>query len=125
MIKPGTRVKMSSELKRALRASHTRYAHLDEQNFDLTHTQEFGTCIGVVLGLTDYNNHIDEYDPKKIGPEVDVMWMPDGLVYSYRQHMLIVLRDTSPLPFSAEVAISIRHDPHLHRALMLVIAAIR
>jgi len=50
------------------------------------HVEEFGECVGVVSGPTDYNNvpsgHVD-YDPNKVGPELDVRWEPSGLRYAY------------------------------------------
>jgi hypothetical protein len=48
--------------------------------------REFGRCIGVILGPVDYNNckpGDPEYDPSKIGPELDVRWQPSGLRYGY------------------------------------------
>jgi hypothetical protein len=50
------------------------------------HIEEFGDCVGVVSGLTDYNNvppgHAD-YESDKVGPELDVRWEPSGLRYAY------------------------------------------
>jgi hypothetical protein len=50
------------------------------------HVDEFGESVGVVQGLTDYNNckpGDPEYDLDKVGPEWDVRWEPDNLRYAY------------------------------------------
>jgi hypothetical protein len=39
------------------------------------HVREFGSCTGVVLGLTAYKSCL--------GPEIDVRWFPSGLRYAY------------------------------------------
>jgi hypothetical protein len=39
------------------------------------HIIEFGSCVGVVIGPTDYGTCV--------GPEIDVRWLPSGLRYSY------------------------------------------
>ena len=46
------------------------------------HIEEFGDSVGIVDGLTDYNN-MGERDPGKIGPEVDIRWQPNNLRYAY------------------------------------------
>lgn len=63
-MKPGTRVKMSEQFKQLL-----------TQNEAAEHVKEFGHCIGVVEGLTDYGT--------QQGPEVDVRWFPSNLRYAY------------------------------------------
>lgn len=58
------------------------------------HVTEFGDCIGIVEGLTDYNNckpGEPGYDIRKVGPEVDVRWQPSGLRYSYRPDLLKIV----------------------------------
>lgn len=75
-MKPGTYVRMSFDLKKRLIA-----------NGSVDHVAEFGNCIGLVEGLVDYNNvpkHDPTYDPTKVGPEVDVRWLPSKLRYAYR-----------------------------------------
>lgn len=50
------------------------------------HVEEFGDCVGIVQGPTDYNQCAPTdagYDPAKIGPEVDVRWQPSNLRYAY------------------------------------------
>lgn len=74
-LKPGTRVRMTRELRTKLRWNGSR-----------DHVREFGRCEGIVQGLTDYNNcspSDPSYDPKKMGPEFDVRWEPSGLRYAY------------------------------------------
>ena len=39
------------------------------------HVAEFGDCVGIVQGLTDYGS--------RQGPEVDVRWQPSNLRYAY------------------------------------------
>lgn len=83
-VKPGSRVMMSTLLKAAL----------SETSPD--HVEEFGQCVGVVVGPTDYNNVPPtdaSYDPSKVGPEVDVRWQPSNLRYAYDPDMLVVIVD--------------------------------
>lgn len=50
------------------------------------HLEEFGDCVGVVDGPTDFNNRKPgdpDYDPEKVGPCVDVRWQPSNLRYMY------------------------------------------
>lgn len=55
------------------------------------HVEEFGQCIGVVEGLTDYNNSNEPHDPNKVGPEYDVRWQPSNLRYGYQpEHLELV-----------------------------------
>lgn len=69
---PGTAVRMSAWLKSVLyKQGNSR------------HAKEFGTCVGIVDGLTDYGS--------QQGPEVDVRWQPSGLRYAYRPDMLEVV----------------------------------
>jgi hypothetical protein len=50
------------------------------------HIREFRRCVGIIEGPMDYNNvpvgHQD-YDPAKVGPEVNVRWQPSNLRYGY------------------------------------------
>lgn len=94
-MKSGDRVRMSEALKAKLRGRCLGGIHVDEPNppFDgrcvncsTEHLEEFGECIGIVQGPLDYNNvppgHPD-YEPDKVGPEVDVRWQPSNLRYGY------------------------------------------
>lgn len=63
-MKPGTKVKMSQKLK----------AHYIA-NGSSKHVEEFGECIGIVQGLTDFGH--------KKGPDIDVRWQPSNLQYIY------------------------------------------
>lgn len=47
------------------------------------HLEEFGDCIGIVQGPTDYGS--------QRGPEVDVRWQPSNLRYAYTPDDLIVV----------------------------------
>jgi len=74
---------MSNELKTKLREN------------SLGHLREFGNCVGVVLGPTDYNNvpkTDPTYDKAKVGPEVDVRWEPSNLRYAYDPALLKCVR---------------------------------
>lgn len=46
------------------------------------HVEEFGDCVGTVVGLTDYNNAGEPRDHNKVGPEIDVKWT-QSLRYAY------------------------------------------
>lgn len=84
IIKPGTRVRMSEHLKQAL-----------IKNGSKEHVREFNNCIGVVQGLTDYNNckpGDPKYDQDKVGPEVDVRWQPSNLRYAYAIEKLVIIK---------------------------------
>lgn len=39
------------------------------------HIEEFGDCIGTIVGWVDYGS--------QLGPEVDVRWQPSNLRYAY------------------------------------------
>jgi hypothetical protein len=69
-MKKGTRVKMSEDLKAALRSNGC-----DD------HVREFGNCIGIVEGPVDYGS--------SQGPEVDVRWQPGSLRYAYHPDQLV------------------------------------
>jgi len=96
----GDRVRMSEALKTQLRGGCVPGKHqgdLLEDNDEscmkcsLGHLKEFGNCEGLVLGLTDYNNckpGAESYDPRKVGPEVDVRWLPSRLRYAYDPALL-------------------------------------
>jgi hypothetical protein len=62
------------------------------QNDCKEHVDEFGNCIGIVEDLVNYNNG-GENDSSKIGPEVNVRWMPSKLRYGYAPIDLVKLED--------------------------------
>jgi len=62
-MEPGTKVRMSVALKQ-------RLCWLNPQ-----HVQEFGDCVGTVLGPTDYGT--------SQGPEIDVRWHPSDCRFAY------------------------------------------
>lgn len=74
-LEPGRRVRLTRRFRKTMRWSGSR-----------AHIKEFGRCVGIVQGPTDYNNvqpgHPD-YDESKVGPELDVRWLPSGLRYAY------------------------------------------
>ena len=75
---------MSDDLKRRLLNSASA-----------AHVREFGNCVGIVVGKVDYNNcptTNPRWDPKKVGPEIDVRWLPSNLRYAYKPDDLVVLR---------------------------------
>jgi hypothetical protein len=72
-LKPGARVRMSQACKDKLRA-----------NASGAHVNEFGSCVGIVEGPTNWNS--DEH-----GPEVDVRWEPSGLRYAYHPDELEIV----------------------------------
>jgi len=71
-MKKGIRVKMSEELKQFL---------IDNECEE--HVKDFGDCVGVVNGLSEYAN--------SKGPEVNVKWLPSNLRYDYDPKMLIIV----------------------------------
>jgi hypothetical protein len=91
----GDRVRMSEGLKAKLRGDCLPGKHAGATSdlggdscFDCSteHVEEFGGCVGVIQGPTDYNNckpDAHDYDPAKVGPEVDVRWEPSNLRYAY------------------------------------------
>jgi len=91
----GTLVRMSAALKAKMRAGCAPGKHVaevidgaDDTCFacSLGHVLEFGESVGVVQGPVDYNNvpaDDPRYDPHKVGPGVDVRWLPDMLRYGY------------------------------------------
>ena len=94
-LKPGTRVRMSDQLKRELRGQctgpgghvgHAGWIFDPEMPDDgcaacsWTHVEEFGECTGVVGGLM-FPGLIDT-------PEVNVRWEPSGLRYGYHPDKL-------------------------------------
>jgi len=78
-MKPGTKVRMRAAFKAQLRATGSG-----------AHVEEFGDCIGEVLGLTDYGT--------QKGPEVDVRWAPDNLKYAYGVEHLRVVSESDDCP---------------------------
>lgn len=86
MIEPGTLVRLTENYNRNLWnhgsfADGTQSDELLEGNRD--HVCEFGSCVGIVLGLTEYVN--------TQGPEVDVHWRPSMLRYAYHPNDLEIL----------------------------------
>lgn len=91
----GTLVRMSAALKAKMSANCSPGKHVAEvidgcgdscYACSLGHVLEFGSSVGVVQGPTDYNackSDEPEYDESKLGPEVDVRWLPDMLRYAY------------------------------------------
>lgn len=83
-MKPGTRVRMTEELKKRLRGRCGELGHhvdeVDDAESDGTycfacssaHVDEFGDCEGVVEDLVQPNC-----------PEVNVRWQPSNLRYGY------------------------------------------
>ena len=63
-MKPGTKVRMTEELKRVFRLNNCA-----------AHVEEFGDCVGIVEGPVDYGT--------TSGPELDVRWQPSNLRYAY------------------------------------------
>jgi hypothetical protein len=83
MIKVGDKVKMSFFCRENML-----------RNGSHDHVEEFGDCIGIVIGPTDYNNCKPDdpnYDPAKVGPEVDVRWQPSNLRYAYNPETDLIL----------------------------------
>lgn len=88
-MKPGTKVKMSEELKTLLGdkclAAGFHIGPFSDDHYDsecwgcsLDHIKEFGDCIGIVLG------------PSNPGwVEVDVKWQPSNLKYCYDPKHLV------------------------------------
>lgn len=73
-MRPGTKVKMSEAFKKAL---------IDNDCNE--HVEEFGNCIGVVVGLADYGNGI-------LGPDIDIYWQPSNLEYRYEPKSLVIVK---------------------------------
>ena len=70
---PGTKVRMGEAIKKQLIV-----------NGCAAHVEEFGECVGLVEGLTDYGT--------SRGPEVDVRWQPSNLRYGYLPEELVEAR---------------------------------
>lgn len=93
-VKPGDRVRMTAAFKAKMSGDCTPGHHMAEivegagescYKCSLAHILEFGDSVGVVIGLTDYNNcRLGDaaYEYRKVGPEVDVRWTPH-LRYAY------------------------------------------
>lgn len=88
-MKPGTKVKMSEQLKSRLRGNCQHDPEKSEEEIlfcaycSLQHVEEFGECIGVVLGNADLG-----------GSEIDVRWEPSGLRYAYLPEDLEIVSET-------------------------------
>ena len=72
-LRVGDKVKMTENFKRKMYVSSKE------------HILEFGHCIGVVCGFTDYHNKGDELSMSKIGPEVNIRWTTHNgeFIYCY------------------------------------------
>lgn len=73
--KVGDEVKMSEDYKLKLKVKSP------------DHVQEFGDSVGVVEGLTDFNNVPPEdprYNPDLVGPELEVRWIIPGYEHGIR-----------------------------------------
>lgn len=81
-LKKGDRVRMSEALKKQMRTP-IKFRYGTGSYSSKEHVREFGNCVGIVLGFTDYINEGDELDIRKIGPEVEVRWLPSKLCYAY------------------------------------------
>jgi hypothetical protein len=91
MIPPLSLVKMSEELKLLLRGKCGVAGHHlgpfdgepEAQCYSCSsdHVEEFGECIGVVIGSA--------WEDPSSGPEVDVRWQPSNLKYCYDPKYLI------------------------------------
>lgn len=60
-----------------------------------SHVEEFGDCIGRVVGPIDFNTCSEDYpdyDKNKIGPELDVKWSPYNLKYGYHPKYLKLVK---------------------------------
>jgi hypothetical protein len=103
-VTPGTKVRMNESLKRELMGKCGEAGkHLGpftegepgepHSCFGCSwdHVKEFGECTGIVEGPVDYNVAGETFDIKKLGPELNVRWQPDGLRYAYRREDLEVL----------------------------------
>lgn len=91
-IVPGTRVRMSEELKRLLRGrcgeAGAHVGPFDDVDGDCfgcssAHVDEFGDCVGIVQGKMFPD--VDD------APEVNVIWMPSRLRYGYDPKALDVV----------------------------------
>lgn len=96
-IMPGTRVRMSDELKRVLRGrcgeAGAHIGPFDDVDSDCfacssAHVDEFGECVGIVQGKMFPD--VDD------APEVNVIWTPSGLCYGYDPAMLAVVAVLCP-----------------------------
>lgn len=90
MLKPNDKVKMSEAFKERLR-NNCKTHHVGPFDPDdpsqcwgcsSDHVKEFGECIGVVVGYTNWSDGV-------VGPEVDVKWLPDNLKYAYDEDDLV------------------------------------
>lgn len=73
MMKAGDLVRMSDIFKHQL-----------SFNGSCQHVEEFGKCIGVVIGPANLGG--------KPGPEVDVKWRPSNLRYAYHPDNLVKVK---------------------------------
>jgi len=88
---PGTKVRMTAAGKTMLQANSDRVQRYrdDADHETLSNVEEFGDCIGIIAGPTDYTG--SECQIKQLGPEVDVRWQPSNLRYAYLpEHLEII-----------------------------------
>jgi len=85
VLKAGDLVRMTRALRKRLRWQKVYGANgkLLDSRGGRDHVREFGRCVGIVQGPTDYNRDGEPRDPAKVGPEVDVRWQPSNLRYAY------------------------------------------
>ncbi len=69
---------MTEAFKRRMLETGTELA----REGNIAHVKEFGRCVGTVEELVDYNKP-GEKDPVKVGPEINVRWLPTKLRYCY------------------------------------------
>jgi hypothetical protein len=82
--KKGDKVRLTQQAKQEMMSSISNL--LD--NGLKEHVEEFGDCIGTVLGPVDFNNPGEIRDENKVGPEIDVVWFPSRLRYAYDEDNL-------------------------------------
>jgi hypothetical protein len=83
MIKFGDKVGMRQSFKDSL-----------IKNGSEEHIKEFGDCVGIVEDYVNYNNN-GENDQNKIGPELNVRWLPSKLRYGYLPEDLILIKSSN------------------------------
>jgi hypothetical protein len=83
MIKSGDKVGMRQSFKDSL-----------IKNGSEEHIKEFGDCVGIVEDYVNYNNN-GENDQNKIGPELNVRWIPSKLRYGYLPEDLVLIKSSN------------------------------
>lgn len=91
-LQPGDRVRMTEAYKARMREPCTTHVPGTEATDGCwrchppTHLDELGDCVGIVLGPVDHDNVPSTdptWNPRAVGPEVDVRWQPSNLRYAY------------------------------------------